>query len=149
MANTIDPTTAKRFVSEIESCLEELLSERGTYMSRCKGIRERIKDWKDAANEAGIPRKALNIELKRRDLESKIEGLTKDLEEDDADVVEQLRDALGGFGDTPLGSAAIGAASIDDLVAEHDPRPRFMKDAEAERVAKNKAAIEGGIKPLS
>lgn len=108
--NAIDPTTAQRFIGEIESCLEELLSERGSYMAKCKTIRERIKDWKERAGDAGISRKALNTELKRRDLQGKIDGLTEDWEEEDVEQLELLQTALGVFGDTDLGKAAIAKA---------------------------------------
>ena len=76
----IDSVKARRFVSEIDRCFDELDSERGSYMSRCKGIRERIKDWKDQAEASGIPRRGLNHLLKRRDLEGKLKAHEDDAE---------------------------------------------------------------------
>jgi hypothetical protein len=116
--NKIDEEKAQRFVDEIERCFVELLSERGTYMARCKPIHERIGDWKDRAKDDGIPKKALNTILKERDLIRKIEALNEDLEDDDADQVEMLRNALGPYGDLPLGRAAVDA---EERVASTKP----------------------------
>lgn len=171
-ANTIDPTTAKRFVGEIEKCFEELASLQGSYMNACAGVRTRIKDWKDAANEAGLPRKALNIELKRRELQRKLEAVTDDIDEDVVDLADQIREALGGMADLPLGQAAVDAADkgkkpakprkgkkadsetaasgsdalnslINDDVPEGDVRPRHLREAEEARVAENTANLAG------
>jgi len=116
--NKIDEEKAQRFVDEIEKCFVDLLSERGTYMARCKPIHERIRDWKDRAKDDGIPKKALNTILKERDLIRKIEALNEELEPDEADEVEMLRDALGPYGDLPLGRAADDA---EDRVASARP----------------------------
>lgn len=150
-ANTIDATTAKRFVGEIEKCFDELLSERGEYMNSCRMIRERIKGWKEQAGEAGIPRKALNIELKRRELERKIEGLTADAEEEDVDLADMLRAALGGFGDTPLGAAAVADAEAKTTrrrAKKSDALDDLAGDKDAVAAAANEAALKSGIKDL-
>ena len=129
-SNTIDAAEAKRFVAEIEGCLNELLSLRGTYMADCKAVREQIKGWKDQANDAGVPRKALNLELKRRELEKKIAGLIEDADEDDAALADQIREALGGFADSPLGKAAVRRAGGDD--DDTDVRPAFLREKAAD-----------------
>ena len=173
--NTIDADEVRRAVADIEGMLAELLSLRGAYMAQCKGVRERIKAAKDEAADNGIPRKALNIELKRRELERKIDGLMADADEDDADLAQQIREALGDFANSPLGLAALGesgeapekpkkrtrkakaaapadkSAALDEIAAddERDLRPRFNRDAETStRVAENVERLSG-IKPLN
>ena len=138
-SNTIDAAEAKRFVAEIEGCLEELLSLRGTYMADCKAVREQIKGWKDQANDAGVPRKALNIELKRRELEKKIAGLIEDADEDDAALANQIREALGDYAGTPLGQAALGESGEAPTEA---PKPRRGRKAKAAEPADKSAALD-------
>lgn len=108
--NQIDPVVAKRWVGEIERKFDDLASERGSYMAACKEIRTQIGDLKDAAENAGLPKRALNQILKERVLERKLEALRDIEDEDAADLAEQLRTALGDFGDLPLGAAAVEKA---------------------------------------
>ena len=158
--NGIDGAVAKRFIGEIERCHEELLTERGSYMARCKNIRERIKSWKDLAHDAGIARKALNTYLKERELLAKIDALTEDFEDDEIEQVDLLKAALGEFGDTPLGSAAVQKAearkdkaskSLDSLTDDDDRdlRPRHLQDKGGDdAAAANAKALKKGIKQL-
>jgi hypothetical protein len=136
--NKIDEEKAQRFVDEIERCFVELLSERGTYMARCKPIHERIGDWKDRAKDDGIPKKALNTILKERDLIRKIEALNEDLEDDDADQVEMLRNALGPYGDLPLGRAAVDA---EERVASAKPAKAAKPPKAGKKGAPKKDAL--------
>jgi hypothetical protein len=166
--NTIDSAEARRVVGEIESMLAELLSLRGTYMAECKQVRERIKGAKEDAVEAGIPRKALNLELKRRDFERRIEALIHDADEDDAALADQIRKALGDFASLPLGMAALGesgeepekpakrtrkargaapadkSAALDEIAADDgDVRPAFLR--ERDLVAEAKSELDARI----
>ena len=108
-SNAIDPTTAQRFVGELDRCDEELLTLRGEYMQRCKTVRERKADWMEQAEAAGIPRSGLKVELKRRNLARKIKTLEADAGEEVVETADMIRDALGGFADMPLGAAAVEA----------------------------------------
>lgn len=142
--NGYDPTIVQQFVKDIERHFETLESYRGEYMNRCKSVRELITRSKDAAKEAGIPKKLLGALLKEREFERKIEGIRDSFEdEEDADNYEALKDALGSLADTPLGKAALGEGADDA-----DLRPRHLKDAEKQRVEENKRRLKGGIKGL-
>src|SRR6185312_16153185 len=110
--NGIDPVKAKRFVGEIDRCFDELASERGSYMARCRGIRDRIKGWKEQAADAGIPRGGLNHLLKRRELQTTIDEHEAEAEADTIETADMIDEALGGgkgLAGTALGAAAGGA----------------------------------------
>lgn len=109
--NGIDPGKAKLYVGAVQSKFGELLSLRGSYMADCKGVRQDIKDIKEAANDDGIPRKSFNLLLKELDLEKKLKELRDEAEEDVSAITDMIREALGeDFAESPLGDAAIRAA---------------------------------------
>ena|SRR5215467_10686723 len=141
--NGLNKAAAKTYVDKIEGFFNDMLSERGSYMARCRSIRESIKNVYDDAKSAGIRRSALKAVIDERRLEAKILALREKLEEDDAENYELLVDAIAGMEGTPLGDAAIvmnrregrgkrvrkaqGAAtppgSALDKLDDHDPRP--------------------------
>lgn len=100
----------RSIVGRIEENLADLLSERGGYMQRCRVIREAITGIYDEAKDAGIPKKELRALIRTRELERKIEQTRADLEADEQATFEQLAEALGDFGNTPLGQAALDGA---------------------------------------
>jgi hypothetical protein len=148
-ANEIDEKKAQRYVGEIERCLDELLSMRGSYMAECKEVRERISDWKSKADDDGVPRAALNAALKERELVKKLAAVTADMQDDAKALVQQLRRKLKPVAELPLFGAAIaqaerkaaegakGKAGISGADLEKamgadddvgDPRPRFLRE---------------------
>lgn len=104
--NQIDETVAKRWVGEIERKFDDLETERGTYMARCKSIRGQIKELKDAADSAGVGRASLNLTLEERKLERKKQKLRDDVEDDVIELAEQLHKPIGDLVSLPLGAAA-------------------------------------------
>ena len=95
---------------EIIKLLADKRHEHSLYMQRCKGITASIKDWKDKAKEAGAPRVAFNGLLKFIALNDKIDALTQDMDQADAEACDFLIERLGAFADTELGEAAVRAA---------------------------------------
>lgn len=110
--NTNSPSDedVKSAVKNIEERYQDLASERGVYMQKCKRIREGMANDYEAAGNRGISKKLLKKIIKERDLERKIEALTIDLEPDERSELEMLVEKLGAFVDTPLGKAAVAAA---------------------------------------
>jgi uncharacterized protein (UPF0335 family) len=108
--NGYDKAALTSIVGEIEGCMADLLSERGSYMQRCRSIRERITDAYERAKEAGIPVKELRLLVRNRAREAKIEQSIAELEADAQATYELLYDALGDFKSTPLGEAALDKA---------------------------------------
>jgi uncharacterized protein (UPF0335 family) len=105
-------------VADIENCYDKLDTERGIYMSKCKGIRGEMKDHYADASNLGISTKLLKKIIKERELERKIAGLTEDLEADERSEYDMLTDKLGEFANTPLGAAALAKADGKATLAE-------------------------------
>ena len=108
-SNTPTSEDVQNAVRSIEQRYTELATERGAYMQRCRRIREDMSSNYDAAGLSGISKKLLQKIIKERELERKIAGLTDDLENDERMELEMLVEALGDFGELPLGKAAIAA----------------------------------------
>lgn len=117
-AEGFDQEKVKGIVSQIEGHLGDLLSERGAYMNRCRGIREAITSVYDDAKAMGIPKKELRAIIRTRELERKIEQTREDLEADERETFEQLSEALGDFANTALGQAAVRRGSALDSLHE-------------------------------
>lgn len=112
--NGIDIAAATEYVERIENLNDEIASAKGEYMNIAKARREDIGHvLTEAKDEHGIPKKALKAIIKQRELESKIKALVDMDDMDDQAAFEQLREALGEFGNTPLGQAALDERAPD------------------------------------
>jgi uncharacterized protein YydD (DUF2326 family) len=118
-ANGASPEQVKEAFDEIIEFYGELASERGAYMQRCKQIRERMGEVYDAANDKGITRRVLKAKVKEHMTQEKLLAIRDGLEDDDRNEFDTLTEALGDFGGTPLGVAALDKAKrsdqLDDL----------------------------------
>jgi uncharacterized protein (UPF0335 family) len=112
--NGYDKQILTNFVQRIENLLGDLLSERGSYMERCKEIRSDIKLVYDEAKDASLPIKELRTLIRTRELERKIESQINELETEERQTYEMLEATLGDFGDRPLGEAALNKAKPKD-----------------------------------
>lgn len=113
ISNGFDGDKVKSFVNQIEAFLTDLESEKGSYMRKCKGIRDSMEEVFDSAKNAGIPKKVLKAHIDLRKLEAKKRTLVDRLDGDDADTFEMVSEALGDFATLPLGMAAIRQAGGD------------------------------------
>lgn len=111
MPNSPTDAHVKEAVKQIEECYNDLSTERGKYMQKCKKIREGMADEYESAEKRGISKKLLKKIVKERELERKMIAVTADLEEDDKSTYEMLVEKLGDFANTPLGKAAIAATA--------------------------------------
>jgi hypothetical protein len=103
MDNGIDEVKLNRYVGEIERVDVDLLSEKMSYVSRCRPIQERKKDWKEKAVNDGIPRSALNTMLKERALLRSIAKLNSSVEDiDEKAFLVEMREKLKPVADLPL-----------------------------------------------
>ncbi|MCF1502173.1 hypothetical protein L0F51_00130 [Afifella sp. H1R] len=109
--NGFDPQKCQTFVSQIERIFAEMETKKGEYMAWCQGRRELISGVYDNAKDAGIPKKELKANVKRRQLEAQIDALREDMEPDQQDTYDNIRLALGDLADTPLGDAALAKSS--------------------------------------
>lgn len=108
--NGFDAAKLKHYIHEIEEVKDEIDSETGSFMSAIKGKRNSIKDLIADAKNDGIPTKALKAELKLRDLDRDKARVVTGLEEEEAETLEQIREALGDLASLPLGEAVMKRA---------------------------------------
>jgi hypothetical protein len=100
-------TDLQGYLDAIDRADDELASLRGAYMSDCKGPRASIREIMGAARDSGENMKAFRLVLKgHRDARKQAKRVAE-LEQDDADAYEAMREKLGAFADTPLGEAAL------------------------------------------
>ncbi len=90
---------------------DDLASERGTYMQRCKTIRGQMAEVYDEAKTKGVAKKVLKATLKAHLLEKKARACREDLEADEQHEYEMLAEKLGGLAELPLGMAALDKAA--------------------------------------
>ena len=110
------PTEAqiREAFDQIVGHFEELATERGAYMARCKSIRERMNAVYDTAADRGITRKVLKAKVKEHDTQQKLLAIRDALEDDDRSEFDKLTEVLGDFGSTALGTHALDAAKRKD-----------------------------------
>jgi hypothetical protein len=107
---------AKQFATRYNNLLDEKEKLSGEIMSDVKNLLE------EGANAIGCPRKILRMALQDQRREMKRLETEKELEPEERDTLETLRDALGILGELPLGQAAMKAAGEDgDQAEEGEP----------------------------
>lgn len=112
VGNGFDPEVVKSYCDRVENLLEDMESERGAFMAKCKSIREDISlVVTEAKDQHGIPKKEFRAVIKARELEAKADRIRDELEADAQQTFDQIRHALGDLADTPLGGAALAHAS--------------------------------------
>ena len=134
----LDYSLLHRVFKEVGKRHENLATLRGEYMARCKTERDQISDWLDRAQEGGFDRKAIKHELKRIELENRLDAHDADAEEDIVETADEIREKLGAFADSPLGGAAVAAAPAEKPKRERKPKP-----GEPDMSAANKAEALG------
>lgn len=108
--NGFNADQAKAFKARVESLMGDLAVERSEYMNNCKSIRADVKIVLDEAKAAGIPKKEFKQVIETARLVNKINSIREDLVGDEQDNYDLLVTALGGFGELPLGQAALARA---------------------------------------
>jgi hypothetical protein len=108
--NGVDGAALERFLTAIDKLDDELMSLKGEYMANCRGPRQRIKDILAQARESDINMVAFRELLHAHRDDRKRQARIEALEADDRDAYEILEEALGEFGDTELGQAALSRA---------------------------------------
>jgi len=99
-----------RYLDTIDREDGELATLKGEYMQRCQGPRGRIKSVMAAAKEAGVNTVAFRATVAKHRAARKLHDRLENLEADDRYAFDMIQEALGEFGDTPLGAAALDRA---------------------------------------
>lgn len=114
-SNAIDPDLARSLFDEDDEIEDQLLALQMEYMQKCKPFRAKQKEAFKAAVEQGMPKVAWRLQLKehriKRGAARQIENLYKDVEEDDVESADMIREAVGeDYASLPLGAAAVRRA---------------------------------------
>ena len=99
-----------RYLDTIDREDGELATLKGEYMQRCQGPRGRIKSVMAAAKEAGVNTVAFRATVAKHRAARKLHARLENLEADDRHAFDVIQEALGEFGETPLGAAALDRA---------------------------------------
>jgi len=105
--NRATPSEMASYVDEFEKLEKEKLDRKMAYMAECAKISARQKDLCDDAKGGGLNGKVLRATVKQRALERKAQAIEESLEDDDAELLRDIREALGDYADLPLGQAAV------------------------------------------
>ncbi len=95
MSNQVDKEALFEAVKKIQTVETAMESDKGSYMAKCKDHREAIKEIKQDARDNGVPTKELNAVLKRKKLMDQVEAVVSDMDEDEAELVDQMEFTLG------------------------------------------------------
>jgi uncharacterized protein (UPF0335 family) len=113
-SNGYDGDQLKGYLQEIEVADNDLLSLKSDYMLKCKGPRAQIREIMAAAKEAGCNMTALREIVADDRVRRRRERRIAELEADDLADYEEMERALGDYGSTPLGEAALKRAKANE-----------------------------------
>lgn len=105
----ISPETAKKakpFLKRIESIQGDIDKIRADATEECAPHYEDIKEIKQEAHDAGIPRREFNVLIAQRKLLRRADSIRANLSEEQQQNLDQMVLALGDLADTELGRAA-------------------------------------------
>ena len=146
--NGFDSTTVNRWLGEAMRIYDKLEEQKIENMNACREIREPLKGIETAAKNSGIPLSAFRALIKAELAErtyNRTMAKARPKDEDDADAWDALREIAAASKEPNLFTAAVAREDDED----RDLRPRTLQEREAERAAKENAAlIEAGIAEL-
>jgi hypothetical protein len=108
--NGYDGEKIEKFLTAIDKLDDELMTLKGEYMASCRGPRQRIKDVLARVRENDVNMVAFRELLRSHRDDRPRQARLDALEADDQDADELLLGALGEFGETELGKAALSRA---------------------------------------
>ena len=113
-SNQYDPEVVNNLLGKIDGFDSDLDSEKGSYMSRCRNIRESIKAVYDEAKAHGVPQKELRTLVKIRKHEKASAKLYHELENDQQINLAMLA-ATEKVADLPLWRSAADRKPIPGI----------------------------------
>jgi uncharacterized protein (UPF0335 family) len=106
----VDGEQLDKYLRQIDKADDALVKLKVDHMDACKSPRGRIRNIMKEARESGVNMAALRTVIAAHRADRKIEQRISELEADDAADYEAMQEALGAFGDTDLGKAALRKA---------------------------------------
>jgi Uncharacterized protein conserved in bacteria (DUF2312) len=128
MTNQYDKTILNSLLNKIDGFHADLASESGTYMQKCRNIRESIQGVFEEAKAAGIPQKELRTWIKIRQNEAKNAKLYDELEPDQQHNLQMIAEATEKVRDLPLWKHSFDedhGTKTDDTGAMKHAKPMF------------------------
>lgn len=126
-SNQYDPDVVSNLLGKIDGFDNDLDSEKGSYMSRCRNIRESQKAVYDEAKALGVPGKELRVLVRIRKHERASAKLYNELENDQQVNLAMLA-ATEKVADLPLWRSAADRKSVrgvDVAATGENPNPMF------------------------
>jgi len=109
-SNSFDGAQIETYLRALAKADDRLMELKVAYTKACKGPRSSIRNILKEARDIGLNMAALRTVIARDRAGRKIEQRISELEPDDAADYEAMQEALGAFGDTDLGQAALRKA---------------------------------------
>jgi uncharacterized protein (UPF0335 family) len=109
-SNSLDGKQLETYLKAIDKADDRLINLKIEHMDACTGPRGQIRNIMKEARESGVNMQALRTVIAKHRAERKIEQRIAELEADAAADYEAMQEALGEFGETDLGKAALRKA---------------------------------------
>ena len=113
-SNGHDGAQLEKYLGQIDKQLDELDSLLGSYRESCKGPRSRIANAIALAKKDGLNPVAFKELMAKRQDQRRQKRRLENLDLADVADFESMEEALGEFGDTELGRAAINRAAAEN-----------------------------------
>jgi uncharacterized protein (UPF0335 family) len=132
-SNDFDPHIVNALLRKIDGFDVDLVSERSSYMSKCRNIRESMKAVYDEAKAHGVPQKELRTLVKIRHKEREAAKLYNELETEQQENLAMLA-ATEKVADLPLWRAAkdrrpVPGVDVARSASGEHPEPMFEDNA--------------------
>jgi uncharacterized protein (UPF0335 family) len=100
-----DLTAVKKCIKEIEECLDEIASLKGSYMKDCKEVRDEMASIFMRAKDKGVNIRAVKTLIATRLMQDTIDRKVGDLDIDQLATYRQYAEAAEAWSTTPLAKA--------------------------------------------
>lgn len=120
---------AKALFADYEDIQDQIDEVMEAARAKCSPFRQHQKEIQDRGDEVGIPRGAFNAKVRERRYYRKGDRVRDKLSSEVQDAFDSLSHALGDLVDTPLGQAAMQAATkppVAPVKPSERPKPKFI-----------------------
>ena len=109
--NGVDGDKLSAFVERAENLQGDIDATMDEAKKECQPYRDDIKELKKEVAKAGFPKREFGAVLKARRLARQAEGVRTKLDDNQKDLYDLMRHALGDLAELPLGQAALDEAA--------------------------------------
>jgi hypothetical protein len=113
-SNGFDGDQLDKYLDQIHDADDELVALKTEHMRACKVPRGKIRSVMTQAKAEGLNMAAFRAVVAKARAERKVDQTIAELEADDKADFEAMQAALGDYGSTPLGEAALKKAAPKD-----------------------------------